>query len=251
MQTSSYVIALLAVFWAGIAFADDPNSVSDYYRATGRDPSFQQRVDDFNKLRPSERYTGSAEQNTFLNKSLRFGDQLAAQGEPTMGLFRSPEQSKQRENTSLNSRNANNVGHRTSPPQWRSPPQPSETEEGVQPDWLDPIGMIAGGLFSRVGSAARSGFGARPVPRTVPQRIDSGRLLHRSAMDRSPHHNFPVQLDDWVFEGAKQVKGPQYHLYTRPGTLNGKPGTYEIGVKPSPTGNNEAVMHRLFRPGEK
>lgn len=39
-----------------------------------------------------------------------------------------------------------------------------------------------------------------------------------------------------------------YVLYTKRGVLNGKPGTYEIGVRLSASGRNEVITHRFFNP---
>jgi len=33
-----------------------------------------------------------------------------------------------------------------------------------------------------------------------------------------------------------------------PGVVNGKTGIFEIGVRPSLSGNTEVIMHRFFRP---
>jgi hypothetical protein len=38
-------------------------------------------------------------------------------------------------------------------------------------------------------------------------------------------------------------------MYRMPGSINGKTGTFEIGVRPSTSGRTEVIMHRFFRPG--
>jgi hypothetical protein len=43
------------------------------------------------------------------------------------------------------------------------------------------------------------------------------------------------------------VISPDNTLYTKPGTLNGVSGTYEIGVRPSPSGRTEVITHRFFQ----
>ncbi len=88
-----------------------------------------------------------------------------------------------------------------------------------------------------------SGFAFRAVTR-----IYSAQVLNRMASERGPYHNFPGSYDRFIFAGQRTVVSPTYVTYTLRGTLNGVRGTYELGVRPSASGRNEVVTHRLFRP---
>jgi hypothetical protein len=99
---------------------------------------------------------------------------------------------------------------------------------------------------------------------TAPTRINSARVLVRSAEEPGPYHNFPTLIDDAIFKGKRAVVSDDYVLYTRRGTYVGpgrydldppRPaqairGTYEIGVRPSPSGRTEVITHRFFRPDQ-
>lgn len=62
-------------------------------------------------------------------------------------------------------------------------------------------------------------------------------------------HNFPMSFDEIIFrQGQRIVKRPDYVEYLLRGTINGRSGTYEIGVRPLPSGRNEVIVHRFFRP---
>jgi hypothetical protein len=37
-------------------------------------------------------------------------------------------------------------------------------------------------------------------------------------------------------------------MYRLPGSVNGVNGTFEIGVRPSVSGDTEVIVHRFFRP---
>lgn len=54
-------------------------SIVDYYKSTGRDPSFAQREADFQKLYPNEKFNGSASQNEKQLRAIRFIDVLESQ----------------------------------------------------------------------------------------------------------------------------------------------------------------------------
>ena len=90
-----------------------------------------------------------------------------------------------------------------------------------------------------------------------PNRIYSARELKRRAENprtnntANPNHNFPESFNAEIFKGKKTIVSDNYHLYTKPGTLNGRPGIYEIGVRPSASGRTEVITHRFFNPSKK
>lgn len=59
-------------------------------------------------------------------------------------------------------------------------------------------------------------------------------------------HNFPMTFDKLILEtGTRVPKKGGYTEYSLPGTINGRSGRYEIGVK------NKAITHRFFNPKPK
>ena len=85
------------------------------------------------------------------------------------------------------------------------------------------------------------------VPRK-PNRIYSARELMRRAQEPGPFHNFPECFNQEIFKGNRQVVSKDYILYTERGSINGRTGTFEIGVRPSASGRTEVIVHRFFRP---
>jgi len=83
---------------------------------------------------------------------------------------------------------------------------------------------------------------------SAPSRIKSAQVMRRAANEPGLYHNFPGSLDSAIYEGRRAVVSPGYAQYTRPGTVNGVSGVYEIGVRVSPSGRIEIVTHRFFRP---
>lgn len=77
-------------------------------------------------------------------------------------------------------------------------------------------------------------------------RVYSARELVRRGEEPGPYHNFPEIFNPAIFSGQRTEITPNYTLYTRPGTVNGVSGTYEIGV--TRTGSIEIIEHRFFRP---
>ncbi|MDR0991132.1 MAG: DUF6531 domain-containing protein [Propionibacteriaceae bacterium] len=123
--------------------------------------------------------------------------------------------------------------------------------------------------FGGAGSAAGYGLvhGAQrllgdvvPAPQT--NYINSARVLERSAQEPGPMHNFPAMFDEHILQQGERTVTPNYYnqakpnlsstsvLYTLPGDINGRAGTYEIGTRVSTSGRTEVIMHRFFRPGE-
>jgi len=90
-----------------------------------------------------------------------------------------------------------------------------------------------------------------------PNRIYSARELKRRADNPrsnnspNPNHNFPESFNKEIFKGNKTIVNDNYNLYTKPGVLNGRSGTFEIGVRPSASKNTEVITHRFFRPNKK
>lgn len=87
-----------------------------------------------------------------------------------------------------------------------------------------------------------------PALRREPHRIYSARELIRRAEEPGPMHNFPESFNPIIFNGTRRVVSPDYILYTHRGAVNGREGTFEIGVRPSASGNVEVITHRFFRP---
>lgn len=90
-------------------------------------------------------------------------------------------------------------------------------------------------------------------------RIYSARELVRRAAEPGPFHNFPESFNQAIFSGSKTVTPNFFNvakpglsntntLYQMPGAINGTKGIFEIGVRPSLSGNTEVIMHRFFRP---
>jgi hypothetical protein len=120
----------------------------------------------------------------------------------------------------------------------------SQTSGGVA------AGNLAGAGLLRVGGPAWANEPItlwRPRP-PAPNRIYSARELIRRAEEPGPYHNFPESFNQVIFNGNRQVVSPNYILYTQRGYVNGRPGTFEIGVRPSATGSTEVIVHRFFRP---
>jgi hypothetical protein len=78
--------------------------------------------------------------------------------------------------------------------------------------------------------------------------------------DSGPMHNFPESFNPEIFQGSrtvtrdffkvdKQALSNDSIMYRAPGSVNGKAGTFEIGVRPSVSGRTEVITHRFFRPG--
>jgi hypothetical protein len=70
----------------------------------------------------------------------------------------------------------------------------------------------------------------------------------RRAEDGGPLHNFPESFNKSIFSGNRQVISDDYVLYTQRGFVNGRAGTFEIGVRPSASGRTEVITHRFFNP---
>jgi hypothetical protein len=84
--------------------------------------------------------------------------------------------------------------------------------------------------------------------------------LIRSAEESGPFHNFPESFNQQIFNQGTRTVTPNYYnvarpglgndavMYQLPGSVNGANGMFEIGVRPSVSGNTEVIMHRFFNP---
>jgi hypothetical protein len=129
-------------------------------------------------------------------------------------------------------------------------------------------GPMVGGNFVSVPRVT----GAVSVPPTLrlptsqgpvlrpPTRIYSARELMRRAAEPGPYHNFPESFNQLIFDQGSRTLEPNFWrtaktglsddsiMYSLRGSVNGVDGTFEIGVRPSLSGNTEVIMHRFFKP---
>jgi RHS repeat-associated protein len=82
-------------------------------------------------------------------------------------------------------------------------------------------------------------------------RFYSARVLIRGAEETGPYHNFPGSFDEIILSGERTVVSNDYVLYTKPGSINGVDGTFQIGVRPSRSGRIEVITHRFFKPSRR
>ncbi len=111
-------------------------------------------------------------------------------------------------------------------------------------------GNLAGAATIKAGQALRTTARSN-APANVarePNRIYSARELIRRANEPGPFHNFPESFNRQIFQGNRQVISQDDILYTQRGVINGRSGTFEIGVRPSASGRTEVITHRFFRP---
>lgn len=114
--------------------------------------------------------------------------------------------------------------------------------------------VLPGGGYSKIDDVV-------DVSRAIkPNRIYSARELWRRAEDTGPNHNFPDTFDQHIFDNGTRTMTENFWrttkpglsndavMYTLPGNVNGVEGIYEIGVRPSNSGNTEVITHRFFRP---
>jgi len=132
-----------------------------------------------------------------------------------------------------------------------APPRPN-----VRPATQQPTG--GSGRARPTGGSTAAG-GARAAGQ-APNRIYSARELMRRAAEPGPFHNFPESFNQQIFEQGSRTVTPNFWRTAKPGlsndsvmyqlrgTVNGVEGTFEIGVRPSVSGNTEVIMHRFFRP---
>jgi RHS repeat-associated protein len=96
------------------------------------------------------------------------------------------------------------------------------------------VAVIAGSAAA--GGAAAGGRGALPP-------IGKGAYVKRDL-----YHQLPIQIAEQVYRFGKKevVEAGKYVLYKLPGAVNGKPGTYEVGV--AVRNGVREVAHVLFKP---
>jgi len=120
---------------------------------------------------------------------------------------------------------------------------------------LGALGADVAGIF--IPGVTGLGVASRVAKGAAPKRIYSARELKRRADSPkvnnvpNPNHNFPESFNSDIFKGTKTKVSDNYTLYTKPGNINGRSGTFEIGVKPSASGKTEVITHRFFRPDKK
>jgi len=85
--------------------------------------------------------------------------------------------------------------------------------------------------------------------------INSARVLVRSAEESGPFHNFPGSLGQGTrtvtpgfYSSGRYLRSNDAVMYELPGSINGVEGTFQIGTRPSISGNTEVIMHRFFSP---
>lgn len=91
-------------------------------------------------------------------------------------------------------------------------------------------------------------------------RIYSARELIRRTQEPGAYHNFPESFNQTIFSQGSKITTPNFYSkpkgnlsftgisYKLPGTINGRSGVFEIGVRPSVSGRTEVIIHRFFRP---
>ncbi|MEE1945904.1 DUF6443 domain-containing protein [Pedobacter sp. KR3-3] len=108
--------------------------------------------------------------------------------------------------------------------------------EEVKAQWRNP-GTVAMGLTA-FGHGLVGAIDA--LQNTKP--VYDPRVRARGVEDPTSH-NFPYSFDEAILKTKPILKNNGYRIYQKQGTMNGKPGVYEIGV------NSQGVIdHRFFRP---
>ena len=91
-------------------------------------------------------------------------------------------------------------------------------------------------------------------------RIYSARELLRRTAEPGTFHNFPELFNQTIFSQGTKTVTPNFFrvakpglsntsiMYELPGTINGTNGVFQIGVRPSVSGNTELIIHRFFKP---
>jgi hypothetical protein len=144
------------------------------------------------------------------------------------------------------------------------PTPPISTSVGTLPgdfapssENLTPLQAALIGLYLAFHGNMREATAAEAA---LPSRIYSARVLVRSAQESGPFHNFPESFNRQIFNLGTRTVTPNYFnlarpglsnngvLYQLPGSVNGTNGMFEIGVRPSASGNTEVIMHRFFDP---
>ena len=91
--------------------------------------------------------------------------------------------------------------------------------------------------FGRGRKVTKGGKAAKKSARTYAPRVRA-RGLHDPKS-----HNFPYSFDDGIMATKPTRKPNNYKIYQKSGSMNGKEGVYEIGVR-----SDGVVDHRFFRP---
>ena len=67
--------------------------------------------------------------------------------------------------------------------------------------------------------------------------------VRKRALEDPTSHNFPYSFDDEILDMLPSLKNNGYKIFQKQGFMNGKSGTFEIGLK-----QNGIIDHRFFRP---
>lgn len=131
---------------------------------------------------------------------------------------------------------------------------------------LSAISAIPGaGYFGTTGKVAR--FAAKHGPEAMDAArvpgaasVYSARELLRRSTDPGSFHNFPESFNRTLFDQGARTVTPNHWRTARPGlsndsvmyrlrgSVNGREGVFELGTRPSVSGNTEVIIHRTFVP---
>ena len=145
----------------------------------------------------------------------------------------------------------------------QSPAPPSGDPRSHTSDAL-PIGLTAKSTSNcrhpRTSAPNANRLNATRGASTAPNRIYSARELIRRAAELGPFQNFPESFNRAIFDRGARTVTPNFFnkakaglsndsvMYRLRGTVNGAEGTFEIGARPSLSGQTEVISHRFFRP---
>jgi len=120
---------------------------------------------------------------------------------------------------------------------------------------------ISTGVVIGVTGLAAGGFRIAGclVETSAPTRIYAAGTLLRMEEESGPMHNFPESFNAEIFQASRTVTRDFFNvdkqalsndsiMYRAAGSINGKVGTFEIGVRPSVSGRTEIITHRFFNP---
>jgi len=122
------------------------------------------------------------------------------------------------------------------------------------------VGKILGHTDEMRGATRGDDAAKGAATATQPNRIYSAREFIRRADETGPFHNFPESFNAEIFQSGTKTVTPNFWrtakpnmsndsiMYSLPGQVNGRAGVFEIGVRPSASGNTEVIMHRFFKP---
>tara|TARA_R110002020_G_scaffold466285_2_gene688737 strand:- start:2390 stop:2788 length:399 start_codon:yes stop_codon:yes gene_type:complete len=119
---------------------------------------------------------------------------------------------------------------------------------------------VEGLLLSKGAGLMKNAIGAAKTGAGGVNRIYSARELLRRTAEPGPFHNFPESFNQAIFTQGTKTAAPNFFkvskpglsntgiMYELPGTVNGTDRIFQIGVRPTISGNTELIMHRFFKP---